>query len=225
MDKIWHLKRFNFFTCLSQSEMIEFSSQTIEKRYAKKELIFLPRDNSDKVYLLKAGVVKISKFSESGKEIILAMVNPGEIFGEMELIEKAKRGTVAEALMDSYVCIVSRDDFIQHLKRNPEMSLQITKIMGIKFKQMGQKVEDLVFRNVDQRLAGLLLSLMDEYGYFKNEKMYIRVKLTHYDIASLIGTTRETTTACLNELKRGGLIDFDGRKIVILDREGLEQRT
>jgi CRP/FNR family transcriptional regulator len=225
MDKLWHLKRFNFFTCLSMSEMMDFSRNAIEKRFAKKDMIFLPGDNSDKVYLLKSGVVKVSKYSDAGKEIILAMVNPGEIFGEMALIETGKREMVAEALMDSYVCIVSRELFMRYLQRNPEMSLQITKIMGLKFKRMGQKVEDLIFRNVYQRLAGLLIHLTDEYGYHKNNKTYIRVKLTHYDIASLIGSTRETTTACLNDFRREGLLEFDGRKIVILDRGGLEQKT
>jgi len=225
MDKIWHLKRFNFFTCLSQSEMVDFSRHALEKRFSKKEMIFLPGDKGDKVYLLKSGVVKVSKYSESGKEIILAMVNPGEIFGEMALIEKAPRENVAEAIMDSYVCIVDREQFMRYLHRNPEMSLQITKIMGLKFKRLGQKVEDLVFRNVYQRLAGLLLNLVDTYGYDKQGKTYIYVKLTHYDIASLIGSTRETTTATLNEFKREGLVEFDGRRLVILNREGLKKRA
>jgi len=222
MDKIWHLKRFNFFTCLSQGEMVEFSKVTIEKRFNKKEMIFLPGDQGDKVYLLKSGVVKISKYSDNGKEIILGMVNQGEIFGEMALVDKSPRNYVAEALMDSYVCIVNRDDFVRHLQRNSEMSLHITKIFGLKFKKLGQKVEDLVFRNVFQRLAGLLLHLVDTYGYNKNEQQYIYVKLTHYDIASLIRSTRETTTACLNDFKRQGLIDFDGRRLVIKDTEGLQ---
>ena len=225
MDKIWHLKRFNFFTSLSQSEMMEFSRNTIEKRYTKKEMIFLPGDIGDKVYLLKSGVVKISKYSESGKEIILAMVNPGEIFGEMALIDKSPREHVAEAIMDSYVCIVDRDQLMRYLQKNPEMSLQITKIIGLKFKRLGQKVEELVFRNVYQRLAALLLHLHDTYGYDKNGKMYIYVKLTHYDIASMIGSTRETTTATLNDFKREGLIEFDGRRLVVLNREGLEKRA
>jgi CRP/FNR family transcriptional regulator len=86
-------------------------------------------------------------------------------------------------------------------------------------------VEDLVFKNVNQRLAGLLLHLYEEYGYEKNDNTYIYLKLTHYDIASLIGSTRETTTASLNDLKREGLIDFDGRKLVILNKEGLEKRA
>ena len=114
MDKIWHLKRFNFFTCLSHSEMMEFSRNAIEKRFKKKDMIFLPGDLGDKVYLLKAGVVKISKYSDSGKEIILGMVNPGEIFGEMALVDKSPRENVAEAIMDSYVCIVDRDSFTRY---------------------------------------------------------------------------------------------------------------
>jgi CRP/FNR family transcriptional regulator len=225
MDKIWHLKRFNFFTCLSQSEMVDFSRNAVEKRFKKKEMIFLPGEQGDNVYLLKSGVVKISKYSENGKEVILAMVNPGEIFGEMALIEEGPRENVAEALMDSYVCIVDREHFMHHLQRNPEMSLRITKIIGLKFKRLGQQVEDLVFRNVYQRLALLLIHLFDAYGYNKNDKTYIYVKLTHYDIASLIGSTRETTTACLNDFKREGLIDFDGRKLVILDKAGLHKKV
>jgi CRP/FNR family transcriptional regulator len=225
MDKIWHLKRFNFFTCLSQNEMVDFSKDSIEKRFKKKEMIFLPGDQGDKVYLLKAGVVKISKYSDSGKEIILGMVNPGEIFGEMALIDKAPRDSVAEALMDSYVCIVNRDNFTRYLQHNSEMSLRLTKIFGFKFKRLRQKVEDLVFKNVYQRLATLLLHLHDTYGYDKNGKTYIYIKLTHYDIASLIGSTRETTTASLNDFKREGLIDFDGRKLIIVDKQGLEERV
>jgi CRP-like cAMP-binding protein len=164
MDKIWHLKRFNFFTCLSQTDMMDFSKHAIEKRFKKKDMIFLPGDAGDKVYLLKAGVVKISKYSDNGKEVILGMVNPGEIFGEMALVDKGPRDSVAEAIMDSYVCFINRESFSRYLTRNPEMSIRLTKIFGLKFKRLGQKVEDLVFRNVYQRLAGLLLNLYEEYG-------------------------------------------------------------
>ncbi len=225
MDKIWHLKRFNFFTCLSESDREEFSKVIIEKRYKKKDMIFLSGEKGNRVYMLKAGVVKISKYSEDGKEIILSMVNPGEIFGEMALVENAPREFVSEAMMDSYVCIANREDFLKYLHRYPEMSMQITKIIGMKFKKLGQKVEDLVFKNVYQRLALLLLNLLESYGYRKNERSYLYVKLTHYDIASLIGSTRETTTSCLNDFKREGLIDFDGRRIVIINPEGLKRKS
>lgn len=225
MDKIWHLKRFNIFTCLSEVDREEFSKVIVEKRFKKKDMIFLPGDKGNKVYMLKAGVVKISKYSEGGKEIILGMVNPGEIFGEMALVADAPREFVAEAMMDCYVCIANREDFLKYLRRYPEMSMNITKIIGLKFKKLGQKVEDLVFKNVYQRLAVLLLSLLESYGYDKNGKQYLYIKLTHYDIASLIGSTRETTTACLNEFKREGLIDFDGRRIVIIDPDGLKHRS
>ena len=106
MDKIWHLKRFNFFTCLSQSEMVDFSRITIEKRFSKKEMIFLPGDKGDKVYLQKSGVVKLSKYSDHGKEVILSMVNPGEIFGEMALIDDSPRSADAMAKTDCVLAAV-----------------------------------------------------------------------------------------------------------------------
>ena len=118
--------------------MVEFSRNAIEKRFSKKEMIFIPGDKGDKVYLLKSGVVKVSKYSDNGKEVILAMVNPGEIFGEMALIDKSPREHVAEAVMNSYVCIVDREQFMRYLHRNPEMSLQLTKIIGLKFKKLSQ---------------------------------------------------------------------------------------
>lgn len=225
MDKIWHLKRFNIFTCLSESDREEFSKSIIEKRYKKKDMIFLPGEKGDKVYMLKAGVVKLSKYSDGGKEIIMSMVNPGEIFGEMALVTNTPRNYVAEVMMDSYVCIATREDFLKYMYRYPEVTMQITKIIGLKFRRLGQKIEYLVFKNVYQRLARLLLNLLDDYGYEKKGKYYLYVKLTHYDIASLIGSTRETTTACLNEFKRDGLIDFDGRRIVIIDSSGLRKRS
>lgn len=188
-------------------------------------MIFLPGDQSDKVYLLKAGVVKISKYSDDGKEIILGMVNPGEIFGELALIDPGQREHVAEAVMDSFVCIVDRKHFLHYLQKNPQMSLHITKIIGLRLKNLGQRVEDLVFRNVHQRLAGLLLDLLEDYGYEKRGNKYIYVRLTHNDIASLTGSTRETITAALNDFKRRGMIDFDGRRLVILNRDELEKQS
>ena len=121
----------NYITALRWAG-VEF----VPGRFKKKDMIFLPGDAGDKVYLLKAGVVKISKYSDNGKEIILGMVNPGEIFGEMALVDKGPRDSVAEAIMDSYVCFIDRENFSRYLARNPEMSLRLTKIFGLKFNSL-----------------------------------------------------------------------------------------
>jgi len=158
-------------------------------------------------FVLARGSVVVTKNRDDGSQIKLAVLHDRAIFGEMALIDKGPRDSVAEAIMDSYVCFIDRESFSRYLTRNPEMSLRLTKIFGLKFKRLGQKVEDLVFRNVYQRLAGLLLNLHEEYGYDKNDKTYIYVKLTHYDIASLIGSTRETTTASLNDFSMTNMKD------------------
>ncbi len=211
---------------MSEAEMKQLASITHMKHYDKKTAIYLPGDVSDQVYLLKEGRVKISKISEDGREITLVILEPGEIFGESAIINDDKtRSSVAEALENAYLCIIGRKDFEEFINNKPELSLSITKLMGFRRRQIETMLEDLVFRGVHERLALLLLRLADRHGKDIGDKKLINISLTHYDYANLIGSTRETTTACLNDFKREGLIEFQKRKVVILTERGLKKRA
>ena len=211
---------------MSDAEVKHLDKITFMKHYDKKDLIYLPGDVSDQVYLLKEGRVKISKLSEDGREITLVILEPGEIFGESALIDdKETRSTVAEALENAYLCVISRRDFEEFINNKPELALSITKLMGFRRRQIENMLEDLVFRGVHERLALLLLRLSERHGKEVDGKNLIDISLTHYDYANLIGSTRETTTACLNDFKREGLIEFQKRKVVIIDEKGLRSRA
>lgn len=211
---------------MSDAEVKHLDEITFMKHYDKKDLIYLPGDVSDQVYLLKEGRVKISKLSEDGREITLVILEPGEIFGESALIDdKETRSTVAEALENAYLCVISRKDFEEFINNKPELALSITKLMGFRRRQIENMLEDLVFRGVHERLALLLLRLSERHGKEVDGKNLINISLTHYDYANLIGSTRETTTACLNDFKREGLIEFQKRKVVIIDEKGLRSRA
>lgn len=226
MEKTWYLKRINVFKGMSDAEVKHLDEITFMKHYDKKDLIYLPGDVSDQVYLLKEGRVKISKLSEDGREITLVILEPGEIFGESALIDdKETRSTVAEALENAYLCVISRKDFEEFINNKPELALSITKLMGFRRRQIENMLEDLVFRGVHERLALLLLRLSERHGKEVDGKNLINISLTHYDYANLIGSTRETTTACLNDFKREGLIEFQKRKVVIIDEKGLRSRA
>ena len=226
MEKTWYLKRINVFQGMSESEMKQLDNITHMKHYDKKSLIYLPGDASDQVYLLKEGRVKISKLSEDGREIILVILEPGEIFGESAIVnDDETRSTVAEALENAYLCIISRKDFEEFINNKPGLALSITKLMGFRRRQIETMLEDLVFRGVHERLALLLLRLADRHGKDIGNKKLIDISLTHYNYANLIGSTRETTTACLNDFKREGLIEFQKRKVVILNDRGLKNRA
>lgn len=216
MDKIWYLKKINIFKGLSEEEMHYIDHVSTMKHYAKKEPIFLPADPGDRVYLLKKGRVKIARLSEEGKELILAVLNTGEIFGEAAIFDTDARSNMAETLEDAYICEISKKDFEELLAKKPELALRLTKLVGLRRQQLEMKIEDLIFRNVQGRLVHLLLNLMRSYGVKKDTGILIDIKLTHAQIANLIGATRETTTLYLNQLKAQGLLDFEKRKILVL---------
>jgi len=223
MDKMWYLKRINIFKDISQSELENIEHIAIHKFLKKKDLIYLPGDRNDKVFLLKEGRVKISRLSEDGREMTMVILEPGEIFGESALYsEKEHRSTMAEALDDALVCTIYKNEFESLLKRNPDLSLRVTRAIGRKRREVESRLEDMVFRNVPSRLAHLLINLSKKYGKEKNAGVLLDVDLTHLEIANLIGSTRETTTTQLNNLKRQGLISIQNRQIYITDQGGLK---
>ncbi len=225
MEKIWYLKKINIFNGLSKDEMEFIDHVSIMKHYDKRQPIFLPRDPSDRVFLLKKGRVKITRLSEEGKELILAVLDTGEIFGEMALFDSDSRTSMAETLEDAYICEISKRDFEDLVKKKPELALRLTKLIGFRRRQLEMKIEDLIFKNVFARLAQVLLNLLKKYGVQRPEGQLINLKLTHAELANLIGATRETTTLYLNQLRDEGILDFQQRKILILSPEKLRQKA
>jgi len=215
-SKLWYLKRINLFSEMSDAEMKQLEGITRMEAVKRKEPIYLPGDPGDSVFLLKSGKVKISKISEDGREITLAILEPGEIFGELEALDDSPRDTVAEALDDTHICVIKREDFESLLKRKPDLSFKLTKLIGLRLKRIGTRIEDLVFKDVHARLANLLLEFSQRYGVKEKEGIQIGIKITHQEMANLIGSTRETVSMALGEFKRQGLIDLEGRKILIL---------
>ncbi|GBE27843.1 MAG TPA: Crp/Fnr family transcriptional regulator [Bacteroidetes bacterium] len=225
MDKIWYLKKINIFAGLTDDEMDYIDRVSVMKHYSKKEPIFLSRDPGDRVYLLKKGKVKIARLSVEGKELILAVLHSGEIFGEAALFDANSRENMAETLEDAFICEINKRDFEVLLAKKPELVLRLTKLIGFRRRQLEMKIEDLIFKNVKARLARLLLNLSRTYGIKKPSGILINIKLTHSEIANLIGASRETTTIYLNHFKQDGLIDFQKRKIILLASDKLQKKV
>jgi len=223
MEKIWYLKKINIFKGLSDEDMDYIDHVSIMKHYNKKEPIFLPHDPGDRVYLLKKGKVKIARLSEEGKELILAVLDTGEIFGEAAIFDTDSRTNMAETLEDAFICEISKRDFEELLAKKPDLAIRLTKLIGFRRRQLEMKIEDLIFRNVQTRLIRVLLNLGHSYGVKKPSGLLIDLKLTHAEIANLIGATRETTTLYLNQLRERGLIDFEKRKIILLKPQELQK--
>lgn len=126
-NKLWYLKRFNLFDTLNADEMESVSDMVVENQIGKKQPVYLEGDISEKLYFLKEGRVKITRVDESGKEITLTLLEPGEIFGELGLIDDTPRETTAIALEDSLICTIRRSDFEKLMNNKPESIFSIVK--------------------------------------------------------------------------------------------------
>ncbi len=224
-SKLWYLQKINLFKEMSSEEMGELDRVTRMESVRKKTPIFFPGDPSLQVYLLKEGRVKISRISEEGREVTIALLAPGEIFGELEVLGDAPRDTLAEALDDCQICVVSKDVFLSMMSQKPDFSFRLTKLIGFRLRKIENRVEDLVFRDVPARLALLLVDLSKDYGRECPEGVRLQIKITHQEIANLIGSIRETVSAILGEFKRDGWISFEGRQMTLLRLDLLKKRS
>ena len=221
--KLWYLKRINVFSGLSWGEMREFKRITRMVSYGKNETIYIPGDPSETVFLLKKGRVKISRLSEEGREATLAILEPGEIFGELEALQAVPRESLVQALEPVMVCEIRREDFNRYLYQYPEVGGRVIKWFGGRLRQIETRVSDLVFKSASARLAHLLLDLGHSMGIRENGSVRLQSRLTHQNLANLIGTSRETVSTLISQFVNHGLIAQDKRYILILDENRLSK--
>ncbi|MDH4185731.1 MAG: Crp/Fnr family transcriptional regulator [Nitrospira sp.] len=223
-NKLWYLRNIRLFDGISPSEMQEMEQITHMEEVKKRQPLYLPGDPSSNVYLLKRGRVKIANTSSNGKEVTFEILEAGEVFGELDVLQEAPRSTSAEALDDALICMIPRKDFDRYLAMHPHVMFKLTKLIGLRLKKIQSRVEDLVFRDVPARLAHLLLELGKTEGVADTQGIRLKVKLTHQEMANLIGCSRETVSAMMGQFRDDGLIQMEGRVIMIVNELGLSER-
>lgn len=220
-NKLWYLKHIHLFDGISPSEMQEMEKITRMEEVKKRQPLYLPGDPSSNVYLLKRGRVKIANTALNGKEVTFDILEAGDVFGELDVLEDAPRSTSAETLDDALICVIPRKDFDQYLAMHPNVTIKLTKLIGLRLKKIQSRVEDLVFREVPARLAHLLSELGKTEGVADKQGIRLKVKLTHQEMANLIGCSRETVSTTMGQFRDDGLIQMDGRTITIVNEKGL----
>ena len=222
-NKLWFLKHIRLFDGISPSDMREMEKITRMEEVRKRQPLYLPGDPSNNVYLLKQGRVKIANTAPNGKEVTFDILEPGEVFGELEVLEGSPRSTSAEALDDALICVIPRKDFDQYLAMHPNVTVKLTKLIGLRLKRIQSRVEDLVFRDVPARLAHLLSELGRSEGVAGQQGVRLKVKLTHQEMANLIGCSRETVSTIMGQFRDQELIKMEGRTITLLKPAALSQ--
>jgi CRP/FNR family transcriptional regulator, cyclic AMP receptor protein len=222
-SKLWYFEDVDLFNVLcphktkSMHDMHEFTN------YSKNEFVYFPDEQAKYIYMIAEGRIKLGHYTEDGKEVVKAILGTGEIFGEMALTGEEKRGDFAQAMDDkTTICPVSIDEMRGLMADDKELSFKIYKLIGLRFRKLERKIESLVFKDARTRIIEFLKDAAAWKGKKVGFETMIPTKLTHKDIANLTGTSRQTVTTILNELKEANLINFDRRKILIRDLDKLK---
>lgn len=219
---LWYLKKVPLLAQLSTEELKVLAEEVGLEEARRRRVIYMPGDPGDSVYFVNGGRVKISRVTPDGKELTIAYRGPGEVFGELCLVDGRPREEMAEAMENALVTQITRERFDRLLQQHVGLSYAMTRVMCARRRDVERKMEDLVFKDVNAKLAELLLDLCDNYGVDDDRGTLVAVKITHQEMANLIGSTRETVSLTLSQFKRGKLIATEGRKVIVTDREGLK---
>jgi CRP/FNR family transcriptional regulator, cyclic AMP receptor protein len=227
-EKIWYLKRIKIFSDLDDTTLQAVAAKVVHTQFRRRETIFTAWDPSDRIYLLKSGRVKLYMLSEEGREITLAIMDPGDVFGETALVNPAARQVFAEALDDATVAVMGLADFEALVRGHPDVALKVTQAIGQQLIRTQRQVESLAFADVSTRLARFLLDQLSERGEPRNGAGARRLPLalTHQEMANLLGTTRETLTSTLNRFVDAGVVAVESRgTLVVLQPDTLRERA
>ncbi len=192
------------------------------RNYKKGEFIYFSDDPSSTIYLLAEGKVKLLYYTEEGDEVIKSVLAKGDVFGELSLLGEEKRKDFAMAVEDNTsICQLTLDQMQDLMKKNLNFSLKINKLIGLRIRKLERRVDALVFKDVRTRMIEFIREFAEEKGTADGNAYQINHFLTHKDMADLIGTTRQTVTTLLNELRSEGKIDFSRRSMYIPDLSSL----
>lgn len=220
-QQFWYIRHCSLFERLSVDQLDRLEQHARLREFPKNSAIFLPSDQSDGVFLLGRGRVRICSNTADGKQAILAFVDPGEVFGELSLIHSGEREERAEAALDSTVILLPGAELRQLLEESSSLSLGVTKLIGMRRKRVERRLRNLLFRSNRDRLGHLLLELTEQYGSSTKEGVHLDIRLSHQELASIIGVTRETVTVLLGEMQHEGFLQISRQRVVIRDLQRL----
>lgn len=216
MDTMWFFEEVNLFSLLCPHKFKRYKQVHDFKRYGKEDYIYFEADNSNKVYLIEKGKVKIGYYTESGEEVIKAILTKGELFGEKAILGEVTRDEFAMSIdPNTSICPVGVETMHDLMRDNRNFSFRIYQLIGFRIKKLERRLELVLFKDAETRVMEFLKELAQDYGYCCPETgdTVIRHPYTQKDIARLIGTTRPTFNSILNKFREVGRIDFSRNEI------------
>jgi CRP/FNR family transcriptional regulator len=221
--KIEFLRNIQLFSSLRDEELNQICGKVIVEEFKKNEIILYEEDTNDFMYIILLGKVKVVQTTEDGKEIILAIHKPDEIFGEISLIDGKTSPATVLATEDSLIAIISKKEFYSLLFKQGKVLENFLQILCLRLRESWKRIQILNFKNSSDRIKMLFLMLSYDNGKKTPEGIILNIKLTHQNIADMTGLTRETVTRVLDKWQQAGEITIFKNKFILLNSNFLNK--
>ena len=219
------VRRAPLFTALDEAAAVSLRASMDTVKIAKGSILFKEGDDGEHLYVIIDGKLKLGTSSGDGRENLLSILGPGEMFGELSLFDPGPRTSTATAVTDAKLLSLSHEKVIPWLRQNPEVSLQLLTRLSQRLRRTNEAVGDLVFSDVPGRVAKALIDLGDRFGKTTPEGLLVNHDLTQEELAQLVGASRETVNKALADFAGRGWLKLDGRSVLIADVDRLSKRS
>ena len=205
------------FSNLNTEEMLEIAAITSDRVFEKGEMVYTAGDEGEKLYVIHTGKVKITRFTESGKEQVLRILGPGEFMGELSLFSSEPMQDYGEVIEKANMCVIDGDKLKELMGKYPSITFKVMEELSKRLDKAENLIENINHYSVEKRLSQALLELSNDNGI-------INLEMSKKDLASNIGMSQETLSRKLSAFQELGIIDLIGhRKIIILNKDALEE--
>ncbi len=219
------LKKAPLFAGLEDEAASALSSTMGTVRLNKGEVLFHEGDTGDRLYVVVSGKVKLGRSGSAGRENLLAVLGPGQMFGELSLFDPGPRSTTATAVTSCEIRTLEHDELMGWLAGRPEVARGMLGQLAARLRRANDVVADLVFSDVPGRVAKQLLELAQRFGDKRDDGVHVHHDLTQEELAQLVGASRETVNKALADFAARGWIRLEPRSVTILDVERVERRA
>jgi CRP/FNR family cyclic AMP-dependent transcriptional regulator len=219
------LARLPLFVALDDDAAAALEAVMSTRSVERGHTIFREGDTGDRLFVVLDGKVKISRAAADGRENLLAVLGPGEMFGELSLFDPGPRTATATTITDSRLASLDHDDLRPLLLDRPGVAVHLLRALALRLRRTNEAMADLVFSDVPGRVAKALLDLAEKFGTAEVDGVRVRHDLTQEELAQLVGASRETVNKALSEFATRGWLRLEGRTVLLLDAERLERRA
>jgi CRP/FNR family cyclic AMP-dependent transcriptional regulator len=209
------IARATLFAALPISAIEDLTGRVQVRRVPVNSAVVTQDEPGDSMFVIMSGRVKVVIFGESGREVTLSILRPGDSFGEMSLFDGAVRSANCVAIEPTTLLVLSREDLMKHMQTHPRTSLNLLGEMARRLRRADETIAQLALCDVNERLIHRLVGLAREEGSESPDGLVVRRRPTQQELANMIGSCRETISRAFNQLARDGLIIPKGRSLVV----------